>query len=253
MKVISVVGFTQSGKTTTIEKIIEELKRRRYSVGSLKDIHFEAFEMDTKGTNTYRHKEAGAELVVARGLNETDILYQESLDIHKILNFFDQDYVILEGVWEGNFPKIVAAKDEPGIEAKLDERTFLISGRIADTIDTYRGIQAISALEDIESLVDAIEAAAFEKLPNFTKKCCGLCGFSCEEMAVQIIQGHKKRTDCVLEHQVAHLTINDQKIEMVPFVQKVLKNNILALVKELDGYQSNGTLKIEMRLNDEDV
>ena len=37
-------------------------------MGSVKDIHFEAFAIDTPGTNTYRHRQAGAELVTARGL-----------------------------------------------------------------------------------------------------------------------------------------------------------------------------------------
>ncbi len=39
MKVFSVFGITQSGKTTTIEKIITELRKRRFTVGSVKKIY----------------------------------------------------------------------------------------------------------------------------------------------------------------------------------------------------------------------
>ena len=46
MKVFSVVGYSKSGKTTTIEQIIKELKKRNYSVGSVKDIHFEGFHLE---------------------------------------------------------------------------------------------------------------------------------------------------------------------------------------------------------------
>lgn len=56
MKVLSVIGTSKTGKTTIIENIIRELRRRRYTVGSVKDIHFEKFAMDTEGTNTDRHK-----------------------------------------------------------------------------------------------------------------------------------------------------------------------------------------------------
>jgi molybdopterin-guanine dinucleotide biosynthesis protein B len=48
------------------EAIIAELRRRNYRVGSVKDIHFEGFALDQEGTNTHRHKMAGAELVTAR-------------------------------------------------------------------------------------------------------------------------------------------------------------------------------------------
>jgi len=74
-----------TGKTTTIENVINELKKRRYSVGSVKEIHYEDFAIDKEGTNTYRHSQAGAELVTARGYNETDILYKERLSLQKIL------------------------------------------------------------------------------------------------------------------------------------------------------------------------
>ena len=74
MKVFSVVGITQSGKTSTVESIIGELKRRRYSVGSVKEIHFEAFAIDTPGSNTYRHRQQALP-GYRPGLQETDILY----------------------------------------------------------------------------------------------------------------------------------------------------------------------------------
>ncbi|MFA7550797.1 MAG: molybdopterin-guanine dinucleotide biosynthesis protein MobB, partial [Sedimentibacter sp.] len=60
MKVFSVIGITKSGKTTTIENIIKELLKRNYTVGSVKEIHFEQFKMDPEGTNTFRHKTAGS-------------------------------------------------------------------------------------------------------------------------------------------------------------------------------------------------
>lgn len=245
MKVLSVVGFTQSGKTTTIEKIITELRKRNYTVGSLKDIHYEEFQMDTDGTNTDRHRKAGSQLVAARGRDETDILYSEHLGIYKILKLYDHDYVLLEGVSEGNFPKIIAAKDIEGIEGKLDEKAILVTGRIADEIENYKELEAISC-KDVDKLVDFIEENTFEVLPNFTKKCCGLCGLSCEEMCVAIINNKKTRNDCIIHQDNISLTINEESVEIVPFVQDILRNNVMAIVKELDGYQKGQKITIDI-------
>ena len=92
MKVISICGISDSGKTTTAEHIIKELRRRGYSVGSVKEIHYDQFKMDTEGSNTDRHRRAGSQLVTARGKYETDILFQEKLPIRDILSFYDFDY-----------------------------------------------------------------------------------------------------------------------------------------------------------------
>src|SRR5690554_6745982 len=106
MRVLSVVGITGSGKTITVEQIVAELTRRRYSVGTVKDIHFEQFAIDTPGTNTDRHRRAGAGLVTARGLGETDILFPRRLPICEILAMYSHDWVVLEGTDDCNCPDI---------------------------------------------------------------------------------------------------------------------------------------------------
>lgn len=163
MKVISVIGITGSGKTTTIENIIKELKKRKYTVGSVKEIHFEEFKIDIDGSNTHRHKVAGSELVTARGYYETDILFQEKLSMEKILSFYDQDFVILEGVSDGGFPKIITGHHIEDIESKIHKTAFAISGRISGEISEYQGLPAINSMDSIEELVDLIEEKAMDR------------------------------------------------------------------------------------------
>jgi len=161
MKVFCVVGVSKSGKTTTIERIIGELLRRGYSVGSIKDIHAETFSLDTPGKNTWRHKAAGSEMVAARGLFETDIMIPKRLDITELLKWFDQDFVIIEGGREEKFPKILTASCAGEIEKRRDDSVFAISGVIsAQNIDA--GLPVINALKDIEKLADLIELKAQE-------------------------------------------------------------------------------------------
>jgi len=160
MKVFSVCGITQSGKTTTVEKIINELSLRGYRVGSVKEIHFEGFAIDADpSSNTRRHRMAGAGLVAARGFRETDLLFPGKLSIEKILSFYEGEYdwVAMEGVSDAFTPTIVTAHGEDDLIEKWSDMTFCISGRIAAQIKEYRGAPAIDATTNAAELVDFLE------------------------------------------------------------------------------------------------
>lgn len=243
------MGYTKTGKTTTIEKIIEELRSRDYTVGSIKDIHFEQFAIDTPGTNTDRHKKAGSQLVTARGLYETDVLFPRKLDLYEIVKFYDHDYLVVEGYSNSNTPKILTASNIDDLESKIDETVFLISGKIADKIDSYKGIPAISALDDASLLVDLIIEKTFALLPDFDKDCCGKCGFSCRELCIKIVKGEKERSDCILDKQKVRLSINGSEIKMVPFVQNILRNTVIGVAKELKGYENNSKIIVTIDEN----
>ncbi len=172
MKIFSVIGISKSGKTTTIENILRALKDKGYSVGSIKEIHNEQFRIDVDGTNTDRHKKAGSELVTARGLFETDILYGEKLDIDEILCHYDYDFVVLEGVYDANVPNIITAHTTKEIDERLNDKTFLISGRISADITSYKGINSINSITDLALLIEEIEKNAIEysiNLPYIVK------------------------------------------------------------------------------------
>ena len=155
MKVISIIGTKKTGKTTTVCEIIKELIKRGYSVGSIKSIHYENFALDSEGTNTHKHKSAGASPVTALGLNETDIMFNCKMDISKLLRFYDNDFVIIEGEREINAPKIVAAKDENSL---IDaDNIIAISGVISCSSYTHPSLPVINALSNASELVDLIE------------------------------------------------------------------------------------------------
>lgn len=244
MKVFSVFGISGSGKTTTIENIIQELRRRRYSVGSIKEIHFEDFTIETEGTNTDRHCKAGSELVTARGYNETDILYPVKLSLDDILKHYSQDYVVIEGIDTGNFPKIITAKNVNEIEERLDETVIAIAGIIANDISEYKGFPVINAIDDKKRLVDLIEEKVFTRLPDFPSDCCAACNYSCRELGIRILQGRAVREDCVIGTGNVKLYIGGKEIEMVSFVQNILHNTIRGMVSELEGYKRDCSIEL---------
>ncbi|NGM70989.1 molybdopterin-guanine dinucleotide biosynthesis protein B [Natronolimnobius sp. AArcel1] len=63
MKVISLVGPSDSGKTTLVEELVPRLTDDETRVGTVKSIHHD-IEIDTPGADTHRHRTAGAETVV---------------------------------------------------------------------------------------------------------------------------------------------------------------------------------------------
>ncbi len=247
MKIVTINGITKSGKTTTVEAIIRELKRRKYSVGSIKDIHFENFAMDEEGTNTHRHHQAGADMVIAKGIYETDVLIYKALDIERIFDFFDHDWLVCEGVEHANIPKIVTGRSEADIELKIDDITIAISGVYGNDFKEYSTIRVFHFEKDITSLVDYLEKVVPHRLPNMEPKCCMACDMTCHEMLLHMINNPDDNR-CVLQNQDVTLTINGVEVTMVPFVQKLLKNAVVGVVSELEGYKENSEIKVEFKI-----
>lgn len=247
MKVIAVNGITHTGKTTVCETIIQGLRKKGYTVGSVKEIHYEAFEIDPSETsNTHRHRKAGSQLVIARGLKETDVLYPEKLPINELLSFFDQDYVILEGVTDCNAPRILTAHNTQELEERVDDRVIAVSGVIANdpSFTEWEGRKVFHAMNQQQALVDFVEENAACPIPAIDPDCCKECGHTCLEFAGLAAQKKVKLSDCVMMQPQVSLTVNNKQIKMVPFVQKLLRNAVMAVAGELDGVKQQGDITV---------
>lgn len=247
MKVFSIYGYTQSGKTTIAKTLIEELTKRRYSVGSIKEIHFEQFNIDTPGSNTDKHKHAGASPVTARGFHETDVLYPEKLTLNEILKHYHNEYVVCEGVTDYNLPKIISASSVEDLEKRWEPGIFAVSGRVADILeDEYRGVPVINVLKEPGKLTDLVIEKVFNILPDVDEKCCNKCGYGCRGLTEKILKGQAKREDCIQKTSSVKLFINGREIGMVPFVEEVLRNTCTGVVQTLEGYSENSTIEIKI-------
>ena len=132
--VFSVIGSKSDvGKTTVLCKIIRELKDRGYRVGTIKhDVH--SFEIDHPGKDTWKHAQAGADVVAISSPKKMAIIEkleeENRLDdiIQKINNV---DIIITEGYKGGDKPKLEVFRQ--GITDEIyskDEELFAI---ITDT------------------------------------------------------------------------------------------------------------------------
>lgn len=163
MKVFSIVGITDTGKTSTLVNLIKELVGRGYEVNSVKSVHVENFSVDKKGKDSWRHREAGAKVTAIRAKNETSIIFQKGLSVKELLPFFNCDYLALEGFNEAsNIPKIICAIDIEGIDEKFNDSVFAISGKISNELNEYRGIKVINSITDVIKLADLVEKYAID-------------------------------------------------------------------------------------------
>ena len=62
MKIISIVGIDNSGKTSTIVALIEAIRRRGKKAGVCKTMCSPTFTLDHSSSDTLRYRRAGSEL-----------------------------------------------------------------------------------------------------------------------------------------------------------------------------------------------
>ncbi len=126
--IISVVGRTGSGKTTFIEKLVAELKKRGYGVATIKHSVNQP-DIDHPGKDTWRHARAGAETVLIVSANNIAMIKKgkrkRSLDELAAWLLPDEDIVITEGFKKGKKPKIEVLRKDVGEELLCSREELL--------------------------------------------------------------------------------------------------------------------------------
>ena len=110
MKTIGFIGYSNSGKTTLIEKLIPIFRSQGLSVSAVKNAHH-GFDVDRPGKDSFRYREAGAQQVLIATTSRWALLSetpQSPATLDELLsNLAACDLVIVEGFKsEGNIPRI---------------------------------------------------------------------------------------------------------------------------------------------------
>lgn len=107
--IIALVGKPDGGKTTLLEQLIPELSRRGHRIGTIKH-HVHDFAFDTPGKDTWRHKQAGAHIVVLSSPTGIGMIRDTDRDLAPVelvaRYFTDVELVIAEGYKKTALPKI---------------------------------------------------------------------------------------------------------------------------------------------------
>lgn len=155
--IISIVGKSDSGKTTLIEKLLPELTRRGHRIATVKhDVH--GFEVDREGKDSWRHKQAGAHTVVIASPNKVALIrdVEKDLNLEEIRDKLiqDADLILSEGYKKDVQPKIEIFRKEKHKEllcTKEDNLVAIVSNKAFDI-----GVPCFD-LDDMKGLADFIE------------------------------------------------------------------------------------------------
>lgn len=164
LPVVSIVGKSNSGKTTLIERIIPVLKGMGYRVGAIKhDAH--RFDIDHEGKDTCRMTMSGADTVVISSWDKMAMVkvLDKEKEIDELLNwlFKDVDIVITEGYKSQDKPKIEVVRFNDLITPPGNNLIAVIDN-IPEEVpfslpDGYNGIQLFN-FKDNEKIVGFIIA-----------------------------------------------------------------------------------------------
>ncbi len=228
MKIVSIVGKKNTGKTSLTVKVIEELKKRGYNVASIKHSHH-SIEMDKENTDTWKHKQAGANLVVGVG-STTFFNVRQEMDLNRILfllkHMDEFDYVIVEGYKSYNYPKIITSPDV------RDEYTI-------KEVDSFAIDQ-----KGVEELADLIEERGHDIVDTLFANNCGFNNG--EAIAAEIRNGNLGVDE--LDNVHSYLSIDGKVVGLNRFVSDYLKQNVLGIINtlNLDDYGVEDISKIEL-------
>jgi molybdopterin-guanine dinucleotide biosynthesis protein B len=209
-KIISITGYSNSGKTTLIKKIISRLTEERFKVAALKSSNSD-MDLDKDGKDTFLFSESGAKISIFLNNVNTAIFVNEKTKFRDLTIFFsNMDYVIIEG----NI-------NEPIIKLRLDDR--------------YKEDELSISIKDktFDEVYEIIKNEATILLPN--RPNCGYCGEKdCFEMMKKVIQKKRKIQDCViLKEQELSLEVDGEKIGLPPFLRKMVKDVNVGMLKNL--------------------
>ena len=160
-RVFGITGWKNSGKTTLTEKLVTELCRRGWIVSTVKHAHHD-FDIDREGTDSFRHRAAGATEVAIVSHRRWALMHElrgeqePSLDA-VLARLAPCDVVLVEGYKREPHKKIetrrLGAKDSTPLSAADSNiiaiaSDYLLSDEVLPTFD----------LNNIYSIADFVEA-----------------------------------------------------------------------------------------------
>jgi len=135
MKIISVIGYSGSGKTYFIEKIIRKLKfELDLEVGVIKYIH--EHRVDEKGKDSFRFSESGAVFsIIKNKFDEIAIFLKKEINLDALITWLDKSPFKMEIIFFESFrnlpyPTVLCVKEFKDIKEQLSENVIMISGLI---------------------------------------------------------------------------------------------------------------------------
>lgn len=197
MRMVAIVGPSETGKTNLIVSLIQQLHQQGLK-GAVLKIAQEQIELDQRGKDSWRFQEAGAfkvgvlsqeKLFFIRNLRDQESWFKIILDY-----FIDVDFLLIEG-----------GKKEPAI------KKILVARESGD----------LKLVEPAESLLAIVsEEKLSSSLPHFYP-------YQVKELASFLLD------NLPAIEPLVYLKVNEKNIPLNPFVESMIKELVQAMIKPL--------------------
>lgn len=150
MKLWGVVGWKNSGKTGLVTRLVTEFTARGLRVSTIKHAHH-AVDVDQPGTDSFRHRDAGAGEVILASPNRIAVMQElrgaaEPSLADLVARLQPADLVLVEGFKRETHPKIethravtdkdLIARDDPTIRAVASDAALTLDCPVFNLNDT---------------------------------------------------------------------------------------------------------------------
>ncbi len=164
MKIFGIAGWSGSGKTNLMVRLLPELTAMGLRVSTMKHAHH-AFDVDQPGKDSYNHRQAGASEVMITSANRWALMHENRGDAEPsidelVRHMTPVDLLLIEGFKRSLHPKlevfrratgkpllaleddnvVAVACDEPGPEVNIPVLDLNRAETIARFVVTHCGI-----------------------------------------------------------------------------------------------------------------
>jgi molybdopterin-guanine dinucleotide biosynthesis protein B len=208
--IVAIIGKSETGKTTLIQKLIQELKSRGYRVATIKHTHHDvAFDQPDK--DSWRHIQAGSEATIISAPDQIVLIkpVPQALTIDQMACHLGEAYdiILAEGFKESNVPKIEVHRKEIGPPLSAIRKRIAIVTDVPLTIKTRQ-----FSTDDVRGLANLLEK-----------------GF---------IKPQRKRTT---------LYVNNTPVTLATFPKQLIRNTLIGMVAALKGVGKVNTLELFLK------
>lgn len=227
--VISFIGWSGSGKTTFLEKLIPVLRGRGLRVAVLKSDGHE-FQMDREGKDTFRFSSAGAECVAIANSRHAAILENRTLSFGELYSRVKNvDLILAEGWYAQPLPRIEVFRGHDRLRCTDPENLWAVI-----TDEQFSPGVPVFGLEDVAPVADFI----IEKLSEKDK---------CFLPYIGLLSGETKSGGRVT------LSVDGHEVPLLPFVQEVIRSVNTGIISSLKDSGLTPSSEIRIRISAEDL
>lgn len=225
--ILGIYGYQDSGKTTTVERLVATLVGKGYRVATVKHTAH-GIEAGGHGKDTTRHAEAGADPVVLLSDSGAEMSISAAVGIDEVVDLlqrgFAPDVILIEGLKEGTHAKVSVGDIEP--------RENTVMSNPSDD-DLARHVEVEIRVE-----------RTLKTLPGLD---CGKCGLDCDRLARKIVGGEGTRDDCrELSDLDVVIEVDGRRINAGAFVSHIVDGTVRGMLGTLKGYDGGGAVEIRL-------